>query len=700
MADEQMPVAPLPQGSRGQTARDILQDIAVDLIASPDDAYLSDFVQAAGQRMQADMVLISRIKSMDQPVVAYAIYDRSARATHYEYPLGGTPCQAVFQNNEPFVSIGDLQRRFPEDADLVTFGLNTYVGMPLNHDGACFGLIAALWQGEVEDPELYLDVFRHLEPRLTVGVLRHDERLEAQQSLKSELTLTSRRLEIALSASQIGVWDFDIGLQRVRFDERIRALYGQAAGQLECSYPEWLQAVHRDDRNRVETGMRKAIETETSFNGQFRIVRPDGEHRTIRAAGGVVQTGTADRQLIGCSWDGTKDVEIQAELIQRRREAEAASEAKTRFLANMSHELRTPLNGLLGMTQLLHRTELTERQQMYANTIQSSGKALVELIDGLLDISNIESGLLMLRNDEFSLSELVRESVRIVESSAQAKSLALTVDIAADLDVAVLGDSKRLKQVLLNLLSNAIKFTNQGGVTVRVEAVGQTRVRFAVEDTGPGISENQRDLIFERFAQGDNSTTRRHGGSGLGLAIASEIVALAGGVLTVDSQVGEGSCFWFEIDLTRSLVSHMVEDAGAHQPIRASINDRRDRVLVVEDIAANALVVQDMLELGGYQSLVARNGLEALNQLAEGQFAAVLMDIHMPVMTGDEAIRRIRNSDQPWAQIPIYALTADATPGTQERLLALGASRYFAKPIDLVHIIDVLDRDLESDTGN
>lgn len=372
--------------------------------------------------------------------------------------------------------------------------------------------------------------------------------------------------------------------------------------------------------------------------------------------------------------------------------AAAASQAKSEFLANMSHEIRTPLNGIIASADLLQRRrDLPESALDSVRLVARSGDLLLKLLGDILDVSKIEAGRLRLEQHTFHLAESVRESVELMATKAGPDGLHIEAELDPHLPVHVVGDSYRLRQVLLNLLSNAVKFTPRGGhVKLRVTAVATPAeprpVCFEVSDTGIGMDEATRMRVFERFTQGDSSTTRRYGGSGLGLAISARLVQLMGGKLELESTPGRGSRFHFTIPLPPGEAGPAADDnAGGELP------PLNLRVLVVEDNLINRRILAAQLGHLGCTCEYAIDGEEALATLASRPLPdIILMDCHMPNLDGWEATRRIRAwADEPLGQkraastLPIIALSAAALPDEQLHCREVGMDGFIAKPVRL-----------------
>ena len=380
-----------------------------------------------------------------------------------------------------------------------------------------------------------------------------------------------------------------------------------------------------------------------------------------------------------------------AALEKSMREAEASSLAKSEFLAMMSHEIRTPMNGVLGMTSVLLDSPLSPEQKRHAATIRDSAENLLGIINDVLDFSKLEAKAMEFEEIPFDLYALLDYSVEIVQQRAKAKGLDLRLNFGFDLLQHVRSDPGRIRQVLLNLLGNAVKFTERGSVTLHVTTAcvqnAPLCLRFEINDTGIGIAEDRRDRLFQSFSQTDASMSRRFGGTGLGLAISKKIVSCMGGAIGVDSIVGKGSTFWFELPVaaasaddvdTSSLKVEQVQIDTALEAI-ASLG-RPFRLLVAEDNATNQLVVKSVLAKFGIVPDFAGNGIEAIEAVKLRPYDAVLMDVHMPDMDGLTATKILRSLPGPVSRVPVIALTANAFSHDVEQCRAAGMNAHVGKP--------------------
>ena len=418
---------------------------------------------------------------------------------------------------------------------------------------------------------------------------------------------------------------------------------------------------------------------------ELTYIREDGSR--LPAIVSVTALRDAQSAIIGYLLIGTDNTErtrVAAELKERSVElqaaklaAEEANRAKSSFLANMSHEIRTPMNGILGVNALLLGTSLDAEQTRLAQAIGQSADALLFIINDILDVSKLEAGQMVLERISFDLARVVHGAIELMRPRASAKGLAISAEWQAGMPLWFFGDPGRLRQILLNLVGNAIKFTERGSVQLRISMPDS--VRFDVVDTGPGLDPAVRGKLFEKFAQADELITRRFGGTGLGLAISRQLVELMGGSIDVESTLGVGSDFWFSLPMRPAAPEPENQDDITSADDVEGIGARK-RVLVAEDNDINRLVVATVLNRAGFIVDNVQNGAEALAAVERGAYDLVLMDVHMPVMTGPEAVQRIRALQTDKSHLPIVALTAHAMRGAREDYISAGFDDYLSKP--------------------
>ena len=378
----------------------------------------------------------------------------------------------------------------------------------------------------------------------------------------------------------------------------------------------------------------------------------------------------------------------QQKIKSLKEKAEGAAKSKALFLANMSHEIRTPLNSILGFSELLEETSLTDEQKNFLHHVTLSGDMLFDLINDILDFSKIEAGTIELEENVIDLRKIIKDTIEICQFRSLEKNLYLRSAYPDDARSMFMGDETRIRQILINLINNALKFTSEGGVTVSLQNIEQDNENFkitlAVTDTGIGIKEEDIGTIFESFQQADNTITRKYGGTGLGLSIASSFVQMMDGEFNVSSVWGEGTEMSFSLILKPSVE----EDKSTVNEVDISGLDLE--VLVVDDIKANQYLLRSVLKKFGYKITLAANGQEAVDFLKLNKYDFCFMDINMPIMDGFEATRKIR--EELHLDLPIIALSADAAKEDVENARKAGMDEYMTKPFKQTKLKEIIQK--------
>jgi two-component system sensor histidine kinase/response regulator len=505
-----------------------------------------------------------------------------------------------------------------------------------------------------------------------------------RKALEDKLHYATESLNIAQTAAGVATFDFDFRRNSRICSDNFRELLGLNPATSLDELNRALSRVHADDLARVRSARLETTAADPYCRCEYRVLLDDGRERWIGEKAKVSRSPAGDVERI------TGAIVDISDLKHARLTAEAANRAKSSFLANLSHEIRTPMNGVIGMSQILAETPLDNTQREYLDIIRGSAKALLSLINGVLDLSKIEADKLELENVEFDLIHMLYETVAATALQTAAKGIELIVSIEAEVPVMIRADPGRLRQVVLNLLGNAVKFTHEGSITVhltaQVDANDRATLTIEVTDTGIGIPADRLDRLFKSFSQVDSSTTRHYGGTGLGLSIVKRLAELMGGDVGVRSAIGTGSTFWVRVKA----------DVVKQQPARVPIGLGR-RILIVDDLRAARDSLALKLKLYSFDSVAVGSVDEAMETLAKNApFDLVLADELMPMRGGLDLLELLR-SDGRFARLPLILLSLFGaehdTTDHEHRPNAIGL-----KPIRAIHLATLIDQVLTGKT--
>lgn len=515
------------------------------------------------------------------------------------------------------------------------------------------------------------------------GVLEHFISIETDVTgyvhQEAMLDKTERRLRDAIEALSDGFVLYDEDDRLVICNQRYKEFYASSADFIEEGerFEDLLRAgvnngQYADALDAPEAWLARRLKAHRDASGEkVEQLLDDGRWLQIQ------ERKTRDGGIVGIRTDVTELKKAQLDAEQARARAEVANEAKSAFLATMSHELRTPMTGIIGLLDLLGKTNLDSEQTRYVHDMHNTAKGLLVLLNDVLDLSKIEAGHLELADQVFSPADVLTDTRALFLPNAQAKGLVIDLGLAADRPSQIKGDPIRLRQVLTNLVGNAVKFTHEGRITMRLAVDGPNLV-FEVSDTGIGITADRLPHIFDPFVQADSSISRGFGGTGLGLAICRRLVDAMQGELTVTSTSGTGSCFRVTLPFKAAATGR-----DGPSPAQSSPTDLAQlRILIVEDVALNRAIIESMLKKMGHITDVAENGAEAVRKFRDGSFDVILMDMRMPIMDGLTATRIIRFEESAGQHVPIIALTADVLEGRHGEFVGAGIDAVVTKPVD------------------
>lgn len=523
--------------------------------------------------------------------------------------------------------------------------------------------------------------------RMTGIAFTISELKETQQKLKE----SESRWYAALEGSEFGVWEWDFEQDSLYFSPKLKELYGYQSHELNPTPDFWISTCHPDDLVSSKTALDDHLQNKKAqFKSDRRVMHRDGNYRWFQSRGIVIKRDPEGQPLkvVGSVADITERKKLEEELILAKNSAEANVRTKRRFLANISHEIRTPMHAIMGIAEQLSHSTLNEKQGYYLKIINDSARALLGIINDVLDISKIEEGKMKIDQVDFGMREILYNVFNLFSDTAEQKNLRYKLNFDEKLNKIFSGDPARVRQILLKIISNSLKFTEKGTITLTCRLLSrydnQYNVLFESSDTGIGMNDEMKKKLFEDFSQEHESFERKYGGSGLELAITNELVQLMNGSICVNSVKDEGTVISIILPFTESrgilFAAPKTETPAIGKNKLSSLS-----ILVAEDNQFNRLLMQIMLGNNEISYDMADNGLQAVELAALKNYDLILMDIQMPEMDGIEATKKIRRLDR--KKTPIIAITANAVEEELKAYLKGGLTDYLTKPFDEKRLI-------------
>lgn len=628
----------------------------------------------------------------------YAVFDINGHIIEINAQFSsalGYPSEQIIGKDSEFLNSASHTKQFWQD-------IWASVSMGKSWRGE---ISATSHSGELKWFDAIVAPFVNLNNDIDRYVLLCTDITEQHHSTRALEQLTGQ-LSIAANLAGLGIWSWQLSDNSLQWNDRMFDIYQQPIKLKNNGlvYGHWLERLHPEDKERTANALNGLVEGTGNYDLMFRIILPDGGIRYIQASAQVTsdQTGNA-LNVTGMNLDITQQHNYEAQMQEAKEQADAASRAKSSFVANMSHEIRTPMNGVLGMLQLVQNTQLAPNQKDYIDKAQSAAKSLLGLLNDILDFSKIDAGKLSLDCHPFEVETLLSDLAIIIGGNLHDKNIEVLFDIDPSLPNILVGDSVRLQQILINLVGNAIKFTESGNITVTMKLIstnnGQAKLRFSVTDTGMGISPEQAKNIFDDFVQAESSISRRFGGTGLGLMICQNLVQLMGGELQLDSELGSGSQFWFDITL----------DKGNNDTLKDAISSIKSQlhILIVDDNDASKQILASTVESLGWRSDQASSGQEAIEMIMHADkmdqsYQLILMDWRMPDLDGVATAEKINALNLIHKRSIIIMVTAFGREALNEKQFE-NAPPYKAlltKPVTPLQLINTIQQTLGGESIN